>query len=90
MTKNELMKEYTRLTEEKGIRLDGINYNCNKSEIENAICCLACCDSILEEYLIVIKLKYPNIYKTIKENGDFKKHPFNRLYVYNTAQLILA
>ena len=89
MTKNELMKEYERLTREKGVRLDGINYNCNKSTIENAINCLRCSDDMLNDYLTVIKLKYPNTYNTIKNNGDFKTHSFNRLYVYNTARMAL-
>ena len=90
MTKIELWREYERLSDEKGVKLDGVNYNRNKTELENAICCLACEDSKLEEYFVVIKLKYPNIYRTIKENGDFKTHPFNRMYVYNTARSVLA
>jgi hypothetical protein len=90
MTKSELMKEYNRLSEEKGVHLDGINCNCNKSQIENAIECLKCSDETLDEYLTVIKLKYPNTYNTIKNNGNYKHHSYNRLYVFNTARMILA
>lgn len=90
MTKNELMKEYDGLSEEKGIRLEGINYQCKKSQIENAIECLKCPDETLDEYLIVLKSKYPNTYNTIKNNGDYKCHSFNRLYVFNTARMILT
>lgn len=38
----------------------------------------------------VVSLKYENIGRTIAENGDFKRHFFNRLYVFNTARQILA
>jgi hypothetical protein len=90
MTKRELMAKYNELTEQKKVRLDGISANCNKSEIENAIACLECSDERLEEYLIVIKLKYPATYAKIANNGDFKRHFFNRLYVYNTARMVIA
>ena len=45
---------------------------------------------MLEKYLMVVSLKYENIGRTIANNGDFKHHSYNRLYVYNTARMILA
>lgn len=44
----------------------------------------------MEKYIMVVSLKYENIGRTIAENGDFKRHSFNRLYVFNTARQILA
>ena len=61
-----------------------------KSEIQNAIECLKCPDEMLDKYLMLVSLKYPNSGRIIAENGDFKRHSFNRLYVYNTAKMILA
>lgn len=90
MTKKDLMKELNELQEEKKCRIEGICWNSNKSSIQNAINCLKCSDEMLEKYLIVVSLKYENIGKTIKNNGDFKRHPHNRLYVFNTARAILA
>lgn len=90
MTKRELLIELDRLEDEKGVKLDGIGQNDNKSTIQNAINCLLCPDELLEKYLTVVSLKYPNTGATIAENGDFKKHRFNRLYVFNTARMILA
>lgn len=90
MTKNETLKELDRLEKEKGIDLDGIGQNSNKSTIQNAINCLLCPDDLLEKYLTVLTLKCPNTGAKISENGDFKKHSFNRLYVFNTARMILA
>ena len=89
MTKTELIKEYERLSTEKKVHIQGINYNSNKSELENAIHCLLCDDETLDDYLTVIKLVYPNTYNVIKNNGDYKTHPHNRLYVYNTARAAL-
>ena len=90
MTKNDLMKKYKELEDQKKIHIEGINWNSNKSIIQNAINCLECDDELLDQYLIVVSLKYPNIGRVIKENGDFKHHTHNRLYVYNTARQILA
>ena len=90
MTKNEMLKELDRLEKEKGIDLDGISQNSNKSTIQNAINCLLCPDDLLDKYLTVLTLKYPNTGATIAGNGDFRKHRFNRLYVFNTARMILA
>lgn len=90
MTKNEMLKELNQLEEEKGVHLDGIGANSNKPTIQSAINCLNCPDDLLEKYLIVLSLKYPATGARIKENGDFKKHRFNRMYVYDTARMILA
>lgn len=90
MTKNELLKKLKGLEDEKGIHMEGITQNSNKDSIQNAINCLCCSDEMLEKYLVVVSLKYENIGRKISENGDFKKHSFNRLYVYNTARNILA
>jgi len=90
MTKAELMKEFDELEKEKGVRIEGIYWNSKKSTIENAIECLKCPDEMLDKYLMLVSLKYPNSGRIIAENGDFKRHSFNRLYVYNTARMILA
>ncbi len=90
MAKAELIKEFDELEKKKGIHIEGIYYNSKKCEIENAIECLKCPDELLEKYLIVLSLKYENIGRKIAENGDFKRHSFNRLYVFNTARAILA
>lgn len=85
-----LIKIKELLNEKEIYSLDGINGNCNKATLQNAINCLECSDEMLDEYMTVLKLKYPSTAKVISENGDYKKHSFNRLYVYNTARQILA
>ena len=90
MTKAELMKEFEALQEEKAVTIEGIYWNSKKSTIENAIECLKCPDELLDKYLTVVTLKYPNSGRKIANNGDFKRHSFNRLYVFNTARMILA
>lgn len=90
MTKAELMKEFEELEKEKRVHIEGIYWNSRKSAIENAIECLKCPDELLEKYLIVFSLKYENTGRVIAENGDFKHHSYNRLYVFNTARMILA
>ena len=90
MTKSELLKEFDKLEKEKGVHIDGIYYNSKKSAIENAIECLKCPDEMLDNYLMVVSLKYPNSGRVIAENGDFKRHSHNRLYVFNLARQILA
>ena len=70
MTKNELLKELDRLEKEKGVDLDGIGQNSNKSTIQNAINCLLCPDDLLEKYLTVLTLKYPNTGAKIAENEN--------------------
>lgn len=49
MKKNEMLKELDRLEKEKGVDLDGIGQNSNKSTIQNAINCLLCPDDLLEK-----------------------------------------
>lgn len=90
MTKAELMKEFEALQEEKAVRIEGIYWNSKKSTIENAIECLKCPDELLDKYLTVVTLKYPNSGRKIANNGDFKRHSHNRLYVFNVARQILA
>ncbi len=90
MTKNELMKEFRSLCETKRCQIEGIYSNSRKDEIQNAIDCLNCSDKTLDDYLTVVTLKYPNTGHTIANNGDFKRHSYNRLHVYNTARLILS
>ena len=90
MTKAELLKEFDKLEKEKGVHIEGIYYNSKKSAIENAIECLKCPDELLNKYLTVLSLKYPNSGRVIAENGDFKLHSHNRLYVFNVARQILA
>ena len=60
MTKAELLKEFDKLEKEKGVRIEGIYCNSKKSTIENAIECLKCPDELLNKYLTVVSLKYPN------------------------------
>ena len=87
MTKTDMMKTYSNLCDEVGIsEIDGISKNSRKDEIQNAIDCLSCPEEMLNDYLVIVKLKYPNIHHTITENGDWKIHNFNRLYVFNTAR----
>lgn len=93
-TARELWEEYKVLLEEKGLAkltslYTSISANSTKSEIQNGIDCLKCSDETLNDYLTVIKLVLPNTYETIKNNGDFKTHSFNRLYVYNTARMYI-
>lgn len=90
MTKAELMQEFEELQDSKGVKIEGIYYNSKKGEIENAIECLRCPDELLDKYLMLVSLKYENIGRAIAENGDFKHHSHNRLYVYNAARAILA
>lgn len=90
MTKNELLKQLDELEKIKRIHISGISANSNKITIQNAIDCLNCPDEMLDKYLIVVSLKYENIGRTVAENGDFKRHSHNRLYIYNTARQILA
>ena len=84
------MKEFEALQKEKAIRIEGIYWNSTKSTIENAVECLKCPDELLDKYLVLISLKYENIGRVIAENGDFKRHSHNRLYIFNIARQILA
>mgnify|MGYP006921813690 CR=1 FL=1 len=51
--------------------------------------CLRTADEQMADYLTIIKLAYPNTYRTITQS-DYLRHSHNRLYVYNTARLVLA
>ena len=63
MTAREMYQEYKRLLEEKGMyKLDGIDTNSNKPMLQNGIDCLNCTDEMLNDYLVVLKLAYPNTY----------------------------
>lgn len=95
MKKRDLLKRLQELLTEKGMckieTFSGkINENCNKSTIEDAIKCLEVTDEEMKYYLTVFKLKYPNSYNTIVNNGNWLVHPHNRYYVYCTARQILA
>jgi 4-diphosphocytidyl-2C-methyl-D-erythritol kinase len=90
MIKRELLKKLEISLQSKGIySIDEIGTNSNKSEIENAINCLNCTDETMNDYLAVIKLKYPNIYNTVTQT-NYLTHRYNRLWIYNTARLELA
>ena len=90
MTKNDMLKELqAELDKAKMYRLDGINANCSKPEIQNAIDCLRCSDETMNDYLTVVKLKYPNIYRTVTQS-NYLKHSYNRLWVYNAARQAIA
>lgn len=96
MTKKDLMKRLEELLAEKKmpkieLMLGGkVDWNCKKSTIEDAIKCLEATDEEMNDYLTVVKLKYPNTYKTIVNNGNWMLHSHNRYYVYCTARMILA
>ena len=90
MTKNDMLKELqSELDKAKMYRLDGINSNCSNGEIQNALDCMRCSDEVMNDYLTVVKLKYPNIYRTVTQS-EYLKHTYNRLFVYNTARQIIA
>ena len=94
MTKRDLLKKLNFLLAEKEMpkieTMNGkINENCNKGTIQDAIDCLECDEKTLDDYMTVFRLKYPNSYKAISNNGNWKLHPHNRLYVYETAKRIL-
>ena len=95
MTKAQLLKKLDDLLTVKGMtRIDGgngkIDAHDTKDTIQNAIDCLEASNEQMADYLTVLKLKYPNTYNTIINNGDWLTHCHNRLYVYNTAKMILA
>ena len=95
MTKKDLMKKLEKLLAEKKMckieTFSGkIGWNDNKAIIEDAIKCLETTDEEMNDYLTVFKLKYPNSYNTIVNNGNWLVHPHNRYYVYCTAKQILA
>jgi len=97
MTKRELLKKLdATLAEKKMHKIDfgsgAVGEKDNKDTIQAAIDCLNCPDELLDEYMIVFKLKYPNIYTTIKSvSGDnWKTNSFHRAYIYSSAKMILT
>lgn len=96
MTKKDLMKRLEELLAEKKMpkiemMLGGkIDWNCKKSTIEDAIKCLEATDEEMNDYLTVVKLKHPNTYKTIINNGNWLLHSHNRYYVWTTARTALS
>lgn len=96
MTKKELMNKLNGLLTEKKmpkieLMLGGkVDWNCNKATIEDVIKCLEASDDEMNDYLTVFKLKYPNTYNTIINNGNWLTHSYNRYYVYSSVKAILA
>ena len=96
MTKRELLAQLKAALTEKGMfKIDGgngsIGANDNKAMIQNAINCLMATDEEMVDYLTVVKLRYPNIYRTITNNPTpWLIHSFNRLAVYNMARSIIG
>lgn len=90
MTKRELLQQYDNALKCAGMtRLDGIGPNSRKQDIQNAITCLETSPETMNDYLTVIKLAYPAIYKTITEGGrDWLHHYHNRYFVFNSARMI--
>jgi hypothetical protein len=95
MKKIDMLRELDALLEKKGMaKIDCGNgkvaVNDNKNTIQEAIDCLSASDEEMQDYLTVFKLKYPNSYKRIVENGNWLLHSFNRFYVYSTAKMIIG
>ena len=90
MSAREMYQKYLRLLDEKGLsKLEGISAGSNKRTLQNGIDCLNCTDEEMDKYLEVIKSEYPAIYETIKSCKNYKTNPFKRIWVYNTAKMIL-
>lgn len=95
MTKRELLEKMENLLKEKGMHkietaFNRIDSKCNKATIEDAIKCLEATDEEMNDYLTVVKLVYPNTYKTILKAGNWLTHSHNRYYVWTTAKMVLA
>lgn len=89
MKKVEMLNKLEDLLQEKGMaRIDGITANSRKKEIQTAIDCLEVSDERLAECLEIVKAEYPNIHATIVNNGDWKRHSYNRYFVYTTALIL--
>ena len=94
MTKRELMQELQTELDKKGMhKIDNgngaIGWNSTKDEITDALYCLRCPDERMQDYLTVIKLAYPNTYRTIMQAGNWMTHSYNRAFIYNTARMIV-
>lgn len=91
MTIRELWNIYRGELDRVGMRkIDGINSNATKRDLENAIACLRASDAEMEIYLKAVSVEYPGLYCTVTTNGDYKKHFFNRYFVFNTGRMILS
>lgn len=95
MTKRDLLKKMDELLSAKGMSkietLCGkIGEKDNKSMIEYAIECLEATDEEMNDYLTVVKLKYPNIYKKTIKKENWLTHSFCRFYIFSTAKSALA
>ena len=95
MTKTELLKKLNNLLIEKGMNkietFSGkIGPNDNKATIESAIKCIEATDEEMNDYLTIVKLKYPSTYAVIMQAGNWLIHSHNRYYVYSTARQIIA
>lgn len=95
MTKKDLIDKLEALLAEKKMHkietFSGkIGWNDNKATIEDAIKCLESTDEEMNDYLTIVKLKYPNIYKTVVNNGNWLVHSHNRYAVYKMAKTALA
>lgn len=87
MTKKELMNRFEELKQELQMDVEGINWNSNKDRIQNAIDCLESSDKKMDECLAIVSKRWANIGKEIQKLGDWKRHQYFRLYVYNHAKL---
>lgn len=94
MTKNELLNKMEILLNQRGMSkietgLNRIDRNSNKATIQGAINCLETTDEEMNDYLTIVKLAYPNIYKKIAENPYWLSDGFQRYYVWSTAKMVL-
>ena len=91
MTKNELLATLQSELGRQGMsRIDDINANSRKQDIENAIRCLQMPDESMDDYIVVFRLKYPHTAKTIVSGSrDWKRHSFNRYHVFCTVRALL-
>lgn len=90
MTKHELLHRYRELLALNGMTIiDNVYSNSTKAVIQNGIDCLECDNERLDAYMEAFKTEYPKTHKAINNNGDWKRHFFNRIYVFNAARLIL-
>lgn len=90
MAKKELMKKLEELKKKRQMNVEGIGWNSQKDQIQNAIDCLECSDEMTDKYFTIVSLKWANIGREIEKLGDWKRHQYFRLYVYNHAKMILA
>lgn len=83
-TKKELWALYNETLELRGISpLEEVNSNSNKTTLEQAISCLNCPDERLDDYMVLVKLKYPHVYTMTIKNPDWKLIGPARQFVFN-------